>query len=647
MLAELGYIYLIVAFTAAVLTAAISLAAIRTTSPGLIKLARNSIFLTAAVTTLAIGVILSAFINKDFDFQIVVRNASTDLPGIYSFTALYADKAGSLLFWGWLLSLAGALLILQKHRKSPEVTPFCVLVLAVIQSFFLAMVTFVANVFEKSAGSPVEGLGMNPQLQNLGMLIHPPLLYLGFSGFMVVFAFVAGAVVSRGREREWAADIRRWALFAWCALGLGNLVGAWWAYTELGWGGYWTWDAVENAGLMPWLLGTAFIHSIAMVRKRNYLQKWSLALITFTFVFVLLSPFITHGGIESIVHGFSGSPFPPYILGLIIFTLAGAVCLRFRRQAGIKRRDRPASLVSAEGAFLLTNILLTVLVILIITGTIYPRISGIWGEKTVLERDFFDFSCGPILLILVFFMGICYQLGWKKSSWSSLVKRSAFPAAASLTAAIAIISCGIGNWYALAALVCGFPVFSFSTELFVETRRRYSSRRQSRLTAFPALVWSNRPRYGGAIVHTGIILITLGVIGSSMYDVERTETLSQGESLKISGYELVYDTLSIEESGFKINSVASVSVFKDGSQVDTLYPKKIFWFNRGQSFAEVAIRTTPLEDLFVALLNYESRTDSITIKAAVKPLIIWMWIGGGFILLGGIMAFWPERKRLY
>ncbi len=646
MLANLGQIYLILAFAVAICTAVASVAGARRESTRLITFGRNGTFIVTSLYTLSIGVMINAFLAKDFNIQIVAQHTSADLPAIYSFTALYADKSGSVFFWGWLISLMATFVTLQKFRTHHRMMPYALAILAVVQAFFLSLITLVTNVFEKSTVTPAEGMGLNPQLQNIGMLIHPPLLYLGFAGFMIVFAFTMGALLSRSPSKEWTNGIRRWALFAWCALGIGNLVGAWWAYTELGWGGYWAWDPVENAGLMPWLLGTAFIHSIAVLRRRNQLQIWSFALIIFTFAFILLSPFITHGGIESLLHGFTGSPLPPYILGVIVATLVGSLGLLIVRRNDFKLSGKSSSLISVKGAFLLTNIILCIVVLLMIAGTIFPRISEAFGQKVSLERDFFDLSCGPILLVLVFFIGVCPLLEWKKSSWASICRNFAIPFGIASIAAIAILISGIGNWYAVAALVCGFPLFSIFGEWFRETRKRHFYRNNNYLKAFPSLIWSNKPRYGGFIVHIGIILITMGVIGSSMYDVEKTEALEQGEAIHIQDYELTYTDLLVEHEESQTKVVAALTVSQGGNHVATLHPENNYWFNQGKSNSEVAIRTTLTEDLFAALLDFDSETKSTTIRVVVNPLIVWLWIGGGVILIGGIIASWPDRKKL-
>ena len=647
-MADIGHIALIIAFVAAVYSAVASAVGARSGSGALVMSARNGILVIAALYTLALAAVMYAFVTKDFSLKIVAEHANKDLPTIYAFSALYADKAGSVLFWGWLISLLAAVLALQKHDSYKQIMPCALSILAVILAFFLALVTLVVNVFDKNPVPTTDGFGLNPLLQNFGMLIHPPLLYIGFAGFAVVFAFVMAALITRSPGIEWTGGIRRWALFAWCALGLGNLVGMWWSYNELGWGGYWAWDPVENAGLMPWLVGTAFLHSTVMLRKRNYLHTWSFVLVIITFVFVLLSPFITHGGIESPLHGFYGSPYPPYILAAILVTLIGSLGLLYIRRKGFEEKEKPLSFISREGAFLLTNIIFVVLVFLIINGVVLPRIvEGLGGSKMALDRNYFDWSCGPIMLALVFFMGICSTLGWRKSSWHSVRRNLLYTLVPALIIATAILISGIGNWYAVAALICSFPLLTIFLEWFRGTKSRHRANGENCVRAFFYLIWNNKPRYGGFIVHIGIILIALGTIGSSFYGVENTATLDIGESMTVGDYELAYDDLTLKEDSSKLSAIASISVSRGDKLIGTMHPEYNYWFAQMQPFAEVAVRTTPAEDLFISMAwtSYDPRDESATFRALVNPLLVWMWIGGGFVLLGGVIAFWPDRRR--
>jgi len=641
-MAEIGHIALIIALAVAVFSAVASVVGIRLGSGRLVASARSSILAVFGLYTLALAAILYTFATKDFSLKIVAEHASRDLPLVYSLSALYADKAGSMFLWGWLISLSTAVLALQKHNLHKQIVTHAFIVLAIIEAFFLALVTLVVNVFAKNPVPPTDGFGLNPLLQNFGMLLHPPLLYIGFAGFAIVFALVMAALVTRSPSAEWIIGVRRWSIFAWCMLGIGNLVGMWWSYNELGWGGYWAWDPVENAGLMPWLLGTAFLHSIAMRRQRNYLQTWSLVLIIFTFAFTLLSPFITHGGIESPLHGFYGSTFPPYLLAAILVPLISSLALLYIRHRSFEKEKKPSSLISREGAFLITNILLVTLVFVILTGTVLPRIvEALAGVKIVIDRSFFDRICGPIMLVLVFFMGICPLLGWGKTAWHSIKRNFLYTLIATIVIAIIVVISGIGNWYAVAVVICGLPLFTIFLEWFQVTKARHRTRKENYIRAFLSMLSSGRARYGGFLVHIGIILIALGVIVSSFYGVESMATLDIGESMTVGDYKLTYNELVLKQDNVKLSAVASVSVIRSGRLIASMYPSYDYWFSHMDHFAEVAVRTTPAEDLFVSLVwtGYDPEDKSATFRVLVNPLIIWIWVGGGFLLLGGAVAF--------
>jgi len=646
---EIGHIALIIALPLAVFSAAASVVGVRAGSRRLVAGARSSILVVFGLFTLALAIVLYAFVSKDFSLSIVAGHASRDLSAVYTLSALYADKAGSLFLWGWLVSLFTALLVLWKRDNHQPGIAYALAILAIVEIFFIALVTFGVNVFAKHPSPPVDGFGLNPLLQNFGMLIHPPLLYLGFAGFAVVFALVMAKLITRSSGAEWLHRVRHWTLFAWCALGLGNLVGMWWAYNELGWGGYWAWDPVENAGLIPWLLGTAFLHSISMRRQKNYLQTWSLVLIIFTFALTLFSPFITHGGIESPLHGFYGSPFPPYILAAILVALVSSLWLVYIRHKDSEREEKPASLISREGAFLLTNIILAILVFIIFAGTVLPRvIEALGGMKIALDRSFFDRTCGPIMLILVFLMGICPLLGWGKSAWHSIKRNLFFTLPAVIVIAIVILIFGIGNWYAAAAVICGLPLFTICLEWYRGTRARRRTRRENCIRAFFTLLGSNRARYGGFLAHIGIILITIGVIASSFYGIEKTATLDIGESMSVGKYKLTYDELMLKQDNVKVSAVAAMSVSRNDRPAGMMHPSYDYWFSHGDHFAEVAVRTTPAEDLFISLVwtGYDPKDKSATFRVLVNPLIVWIWVGGGFFLLGGAVAFSSREKQL-
>ena len=646
--ADIGYIALILALLTSLFSTVISVISARTGSNRLVTIARSSVIGITILYTVALVILISAFLTKNFSLAIVAEHASKSLSPLYTLSALYADKAGSMMLWGWLISLFSALLAVRKNEYGTRILLSALSILAVIQLFFLTMITLVANVFEKSPAPPADGFGLNPLLQNVAMLVHPPMLYISFAAVSVVFAIVISALINRASSNQWVGWVRHWALFAWCMLGIGNLIGMWWSYNELGWGGYWAWDPVENAGLMPWLLATAFIHSISILKQRNYLLKWSLALAILSFAFTLLIPFITHGGIESPLHGFYGSSFPPYILGVILVVLAGSFGLLFTRRRDIQKEAKPSSFLSREGAFLTTNLILVLLVVIILLGTTLPRIVELFGGfRIAIDRSFFDRVAGPVMLVLVFLMGVCPLLGWSKTSWQSARRNYLFIFLATLIIAIGLLVSGTGKWYAVISMVCGFPLFTILLEWLRGTRARHRTQNENYLRAFLVLLNNNRSRYGGFLVHISIILMALGIVASSFYCVENTETLDIGQSMKVGKYNLTYEELIFKQDATKISAVATLSVNRGGRTIKTIYPHNDFWFSHMNTFSEVSIRTTLAEDLFVSLVwtDFDQSSKSVTIKAMVNPLVIWIWLGGGFLLLGGVVAFSATTRQ--
>jgi len=645
---DVGRVVLILALLAAVFSIVISIVSARTGSRRLLGLARNSVISIAALYTLALAIVIFAFITRDFSFAIVAEHASRSLSAIYAASGLYADKAGSILLWGWLISVSSAILAIRKEEYGKGGLPYALAILATIQSFFLAMVTLSANVFERNPAPAADGFGLNPLLQNVAMLVHPPVLYISFAAISVVFAIVIAALINRTPGAQWIGWVRRWTLFGWCALGLGNVIGMWWSYNELGWGGYWAWDPVENAGLMPWLLMTALVHSLSVQRQRHYMQVWSLVLTIFTFAFTLLIPFITHGGIESPLHGFIGSNFPPYIMGAILVALVASLGLLYSRRKELPKEAGPASIVSREGAFLTTSIILVLLTLVVLIGTVAPRVAELFGGlKIAIDRSFFDRVAGPIMLVLVFLMGVCPLLGWSRTSWQSARRNFLYSLLAMLVIIAGIAIAGIGRWYIVIVAVCGLPVFTIFIEWYRGTRARHSTRGESYIRAFFSLIKGNRPRYGGFLVHIGIVLIALGIIASSFYGIEKTVTLDIGQAMEVGEYTLTYDELILKEDVAKVSAIAVMSVHKHGRPVRMMYPQNDFWFSQMNTFAEAVVRTTPAEDLFVSLVwtGFTQENKSVTIRAMVNPLVVWIWLGGGLLLAGGVIAFSATHTR--
>ena len=647
-MADIGYIALLLALVASIYSAIAFIYGVRGRHPGLTDSARNSLLAVCGLVSISVAALIYALVTHDFQIEYVASYTSRDLSLTYLLSALWAGNDGSLLFWAWLLSLCAAVVVLQKRDIGKELMPYASSIIMVTQAFFLILLLFVSNPFHKLAFVPAEGMGLNPLLENPGMIFHPPILLAGYVGFTIPFAFAMAALLSRRLGDEWIIAIRRWTLMSWLLLGVGNIIGAWWAYVELGWGGYWAWDPVENASFMPWLVATAFLHSIMMQRRRRMLKVWNMVLIILIFSLTIFGTFLTRSGVISSVHTFAESPLLGYLfLAFIGVTLFGSLGLLYYRSEGLKGEAEMESLVSRESTFLLNNLLIVGAAFAIFLGTVFPVISeAVRGVKISVGPPFFNQVNGPIFLAIILLTGICALIGWRRASIKNLVRNFLWPLVAALMLGIALFFLGVREWYALVAfLVCGFVLSTIVYEWFRGTRARHRMRAENYLKAFLGLIGANRPRYGGYIVHIAIILIAIGVVGSSVYSVEKEAALMPGESMTINDYTLTYDNLDSYETESKTVVTATLSVSNQGKLIGKLIPEKYFHRSYQQPVTEVAIRSTLLEDLYVILVGWDE-DGTTAFKVLVNPLVNWIWIGGVVFVLGGLIAFWPERRKL-
>ena len=647
-MADIGYIALFLALVASIYSAIAFIFGVRGRAPALIQSARNSLLAVCGLVSISVAALIYALVTHDFQIEYVASYTSRDLSLTYLLSALWAGNDGSLLFWAWLLSLCAAVVVLQKRDIGKELVPYASSIIMVTQAFFLILLLFVSNPFYKLPFVPAEGMGLNPLLENPGMLFHPPTLLAGYVGFTIPFAFAMAALLTRRLGDEWIITIRRWMLLAWLSLGIGNILGSWWAYVELGWGGYWMWDPVENASFMPWLVATAFLHSIMMQRRRGMLKVWNMVLIILTFTLAILGTFLTRSGVLSSVHTFAESPLLGVLfLAFIGVVLFGSLGLLYYRSDELRGEAEMESLVSRESTFLLNNLLLVGAAFAIFLGTFFPLISeAVRGVKISVGPPFYNQVMAPIFLAVIFLTGVCVLIGWRRASIRNLVRNFLWPLLTALVLVIVLIILGIREWYALVALfLCGFVFSTILYEWFRGTRARHRMRAENYLKAFWGLIGANRPRYGGYIVHIGIILLAIGVVGSSLYDVEKEATLMPGESMTIKNYTLIYENMDNYETESKTVVTTTLSVYNQGKFIAKLTPEKYFHRSYEQAVTEVAIRSTLLEDLYVILIGWDE-DGTTAFKVLVNPLVNWIWIGGIVVVLGGLIAFWPDRRRL-
>ncbi len=645
-MADVGYIALLLALGASIYSALAFVFGLRRGYPELAASARNGIFVVFGLVSLAAVALIYALLTRDFRVEYVASYTSRDLSLIYTLSTFWAGNAGSLLLWGWLLSLFAIVVVIRNRGRNRELVSYASSIIMATEAFFLILMIFLTNPFKKLPFAPTDGMGLNPLLENPGMIFHPPILLAGYVALAIPFAFAMAALLSGRLGNDWIRSARRWTLLAWLLLGLGNLLGAQWAYVELGWGGYWAWDPVENAGLMPWLVATAFLHSVMIQRRRGMLKVWNMVLIILAFNLSIFGTFLTRSGVLSSVHTFAASAMGPFFLGFIGVALLGSLTLLFYRWEQLKGESELDSFVSRESTFLFNNLFLVGATFAIFVGTVFPVISEVVrGTKISVGAPFFNQVVGPIFVAVIVLMGICPLIGWRRASINNLVRNFLYPLVAALIVGVGLFFSGIREWYSLIAFsLCSFVLSTILSDWVRGVIARRRMRGENYAKAFFGLIWGNKPRYGGYIVHIAILLIAIGVVGSSFYKIEKEVALMPGESMTIGHYSLRYEGITEDITQSKLITTATLSVYNGEEFIGSMTPEKYLHRSYQQQVTEVAIRSTLLEDLYVIL--GDSAEDGTTIfRVVVNPLVSWIWTGGMVLLLGGIIAFWPDRKE--
>ncbi len=641
-----GFVALVLALAISLYTAVAAILGARRKSPKLAGSAHKGVMAAAGLVTLASAILIYLLLARDFQVQYVYEHVSTYQPTIYTLAAFWAGQEGSLLLWLWLLTIFSALIARREEIWSQELKPYALAVLAFCQAFLALLLVLASNPFALLPVSPAEGFGLNPLLENFWMIIHPPVVFIGYAAYTVPFAFAIAALITGKLGKEWIRGIRRWNLFAWLFLGLGIILGAWWAYLELGWGGYWSWDPVENSSLIPWLVGTAFLHSATTQERRGIFKVWNIALAVMTFVLCIFATFVTRSGIIQSVHAFGESVIGYYFLAFLVVVLAVSFGLAFYRRRELASEMEMKSLLSREAGFFLNNLLFVGLALAVLIGTVFPTISEIVrGTQVALGASFFERVFTPLALPLVLLIGICPLLGWRQTSSRRLLRRLLYPGIVALAAAVVIFVLGTTEPFALLSFaVCAFVASSILWEFLRGTMARHRSTGEDYLLAFRQLIAKNRRRYGGYLVHLSIVIITVGVIGSSLYQTEYQVALAEGETVTVKDYTLKHEGLWVENSPGKHRFATPLGVYRGDRRIATLVPEKNFHWNVEQWVTEVAIRTSLKEDLYVILASM-AEDGSASFQILINPLVVWLWIGGGLLLLGAAVAIWPSDAQ--
>ena len=610
--------------------------------------AQNALIGAFGSTLVASAVLLVTLVRNDFSFVYAAAHTSRALPTGYTISAFWGGQEGSLLLWLLVLTGYAAGAVLLNRRAARDLIAWVVPVLGGIALFFAFLVVAVASPFATQV-APLDGRGLNPSLQNPYMMVHPPLLYLGYVGLAVPFAFAMGALLARRTDERWIVSTRRWTLVAWTALGVGQLLGAHWAYEEVGWGGYYAWDPVENAALMPWLAATAFLHSVMIQEKRGMLKVWNVLLVLLAFSLSLFGTFLTRSGIVSSIHSFTQSSIGPWFLAFICLVVAGSLALVFARLPILRARSRLESLVSREATFLYNNLLLVALTLTILWGVAYPILhEAVYGEQRLVGQGYYNFFLRVFGLPLLLLMGLGPLVAWRRASLRSLALSFMWPFGAAF--AIGLVLLGLGAGSSIPGLIAytfsAFVLASIAYEFARGTRARRSLAGGSWPRAFSDLVGRNRRRYGGYVVHAAIVLLAIGVAGSSAYDTVRERQLAPGQRLEVGDYRLTYLRLDERPAANATEVRAVVGVERDGRDLGSVEAGKNAYTAERQVSNEVGIRSDLVtgEDLFV-IAEQVNPDGTVYLRVFVKPLVNLIWVAGFVFLLGALIALWPDARE--
>jgi len=648
-LAELGYLALLLALGLCLYGIVTQIVSLKAQSTPLNVSSNQAVLAVAGLNTVASLSLIYLLMSGDFSVAYVYQYTSSDLPGFYKFAAFWAGNAGSLLLWSWALSIYTALVVYR--NRQPAAAPYIKLVLLVNNLFFLFLLSFVTSPFEllPTPLAPLEGAGLNPLLQNPGMVIHPVTLYLGYVGLAIPFAYAMGALFTRSTDDSWIKETRRWTLVAWLFLSLGNLYGGMWAYQELGWGGYWAWDPVENASFMPWLTGTAFIHSVIMQERRGILKTWNMVLVSVTYFLTLFGTYLTRSGVLTSVHAFGDDLLGRYFLAFLLLVMAFSVYLITSRASILKEERQIESYLSRESSFLANNLLLVGSAFAVFWGTMYPLISElIGGTRVTVGAPFFDTVVGSILLGMIFLMGVCMLISWQRSSRANLRRNFLVPFSGAI-----VFGAVLWFWQPFPkplSVVGMSTVFFVLLTIILEFGRGTLARRrltgENYFKAFFNLIAKNRRRYGGYLVHLGIVIMAFGIIASHGYAQETTVSLAPGQTASLGDYTVTYNGLKERPEGANAVVFADLTLAQGDRELEPIHPEKIFYANWDEPSTEPAIRGTWQEDFYVILSGWRESGAEATFKLFINPLMQWIWFGGYLLVFGTLIALWPRGREI-
>jgi cytochrome c-type biogenesis protein CcmF len=660
----IGSLAIYAALYVCVVGTAISFVAGYTGSRRFVIASRWSAYAAFGCIATASSVLMHALLTHDFSIEYVQGYSDTTMPLFYLIGAFWGGQAGSLLFWTSTVAITMVSCVYINRERYRELMPWVTGVSLMVLVCLLMILTFVSNPFEgyQIIDAPTSGKGLNPLLQTPKMVIHPPSLLAGFATMTIPFAFAAAALLSGNLSNTWVEASRKWILIPWFFLSIGNMLGGMWAYEELGWGGYWAWDPVENAAFMPWLTATALIHSLMIQERRGMLKRWNIGLMLGSFILTIFGTYITRSGLIQSVHTFAQSDIGNYFLAFLLTMTAFSVALFVWRWPAMKAERRLDSPVSKEAAFIFNNWLFLAMTVVVMFGTMWPRIKeGFFGQEVAIGPPWFNKWMAPLGLLLLLLMGIGTVISWRRANWKNFKRNFLIPIAATVIgtpATLALYWFGRGEalgvvpspndtTYAVMAVgLCIFVTAAIVEEFVRGTAARRRMHEESLLTAAVRLTMKQKRRYGGYLVHTGIICAFVAFAGNAL-KIEKDVSLKRGESATVGDYVLKYNGLSERNDLEKTLVIANIDASRGGTPLYDVHPgKAIFHAQPNMPTSEIDIHTTPLEDFYVALVNYSADGEQAAFKVFVAPFTWWFWLGGVFLIIGTFVCMWPTRESL-
>ncbi len=647
---NLGYLAVLLAFVLSAYAVVAALAGKLRHNPFLELSAQRAVLAAWLMTTAASAILLHAILTDNFSFNYVASRSNADLDLLYKIAAWWGGQEGSLLFWSWIAATYSFIAVYTGRIRHRNLISYVVVVMAATQAFFLGLVAFEANPFQVIMSGPQitavpDGQGLNPLLQHPMMAIHPPMLYLGYVGFTVPFAFALASLITRQPGERWIHTTRVWTMVTWLFQSIGILLGARWAYVVLGWGGYWGWDPVENASLLPWITGTAFLHSVMMQEKKGMMKVWNIILISATFFLCIFGTMMTRGGLVSSVHAFAQSEIGTYFVWYLVIGIAITAYLIASRRQYLRSEAELESVVSRESSFLFNNVILLASCFAVLWGTLFPVISEYFtGNKVTVGAPFFNKVNVPIALFLLFLTGVGPLFAWRRTSLESLRRNFQWPALAAIACGTVLVATGMRHFYATVCFsLCAFVTLTVLMEFYRGGRVIQRKLGMALPSALVELTWRNTRRYGGYLVHLAIVLMFVGFAGAA-FNIVHQQELAVGDSVEVGGYEFKLQNISEMDSPNYFRAVAAIDVTKDGEFLETMVPERRFYHASSQPTSRVDVRNRLREDVYVVYAGQSNDGANPIVQIYINPLVNWIWIGAFLLVLGTLVALIPSKR---